>query len=104
MTSPRFGNIRCLRTNRLVKKGEELFVDYNYSLKGDEIPPWFIELHEEHYGKEETDKKRAKKTKKEEEESEEEEDDSREEVGNEDLEMLMETLQGGGEDGLFGDF
>jgi hypothetical protein len=62
VTSPRFGNIRCLRTNRLVKKGEELFVDYNYSLKGDEIPPWFIELHEEHYGKEETDKKRAKKT------------------------------------------
>ena len=27
---PRFGLIRCIRSNKSIQKGEEIFIDYNY--------------------------------------------------------------------------
>ena len=57
VTSPRFGETRCLRSTRMIRQGEELFVDYGYDLKY-EVPRWYRALYEATFGKrkEEVDK------------------------------------------------
>ena len=57
VTSPRFGDTRCLRSTRMIRRGEELFVDYGYDLKYD-VPRWYLALHKTTFGKkqEEVDK------------------------------------------------
>ena len=50
VTSPRFGDTRCLRSTRMIRRGEELFVDYGYDLKYD-VPRWYRALHEATFGK-----------------------------------------------------
>mmetsp|Transcript_25689 Transcript_25689/g.41265 ORF Transcript_25689/g.41265 Transcript_25689/m.41265 type:complete len:276 (-) Transcript_25689:71-898(-) len=43
---PRFGQIRCIKTLRPIKKGEELLVSYGYDIlnvTGDGVPDWFLE-------------------------------------------------------------
>ena len=45
VTSPRFGHTRCLRSTHLIKRGEEIFMDYDYNIKGF-VPRWYKRLHE----------------------------------------------------------
>ena len=35
---PRFGHIRCLISNTFIKKGEEIFVNYEYDIQTEGIP------------------------------------------------------------------
>ena len=49
VTSPRFGETRCLRSTRLIKRGEELFVDYDYDMNQD-VPSWYLSLHKATFG------------------------------------------------------
>ncbi len=49
ITSPRFGLTRCVRTTRSVAKGEELFINYGYSVNG-WLPEWYAKLYRETYG------------------------------------------------------
>lgn len=42
---PRFGHIKCIRTIRPVKAGEELLVDYGYSLHHKGGPSWWKETY-----------------------------------------------------------
>ncbi len=58
-TSPRFGGIRCLRSIKLIRKGEEIFVNYNYDME-DDVPTWYRRLHEETYPEEHKAKKKKK--------------------------------------------
>jgi histone-lysine N-methyltransferase SETD7 len=43
MHHPRFGELKCIRTTRAVKAGEELCVTYGYDLNDpvDSVPDWF---------------------------------------------------------------
>jgi SET domain-containing protein len=42
MVHPRFGEIKCLRTLRSIRAGEELLVDYGYGAFRERTPPvWF---------------------------------------------------------------
>ena len=50
VTSPRFGETRCLRSTRMIRRGEELFVDYGYDLMYD-MPRWYLALHKATFGK-----------------------------------------------------
>ena len=50
LTSPRFGDTRCLRATRIIRRGEEIFINYNYDLK-DELPSWYVNLHRATYSK-----------------------------------------------------
>ena len=47
---PRLGRIRSIVTLREVKKGEELTVDYGYSLDDRTTPGWYVKLHKHVYG------------------------------------------------------
>ena len=38
MTHPRFGSVRCMRSLRSIKKGEEIFTNYNYDRLDDNAP------------------------------------------------------------------
>ena len=44
VTSPRFGHTRCLRSTRLIMRGEELFTDYDYNMES-WVPRWYKRLH-----------------------------------------------------------
>ena len=44
VTSPRFGHIRCLRSTRLIMRGEELFTDYDYDMES-WVPRWYKRLY-----------------------------------------------------------
>lgn len=46
---PRFGSIRTITTSTFVKKGEECYVNYDYDLKAEGIPDWYLNLHKEFY-------------------------------------------------------
>ena len=37
---PRFGNIKCVRATRAIKKNEELTTNYGYM--NEEAPPWWV--------------------------------------------------------------
>ena len=39
-----------MTSTKLIRKGEELFVDYTYDLSDSDVPRWYIELYEETYG------------------------------------------------------
>jgi hypothetical protein len=47
ITSPRFGATRCPRATKLIPKGEELFIDYNYNMKHDTTPQWYKTIQRE---------------------------------------------------------
>ena len=49
---PRFGRIRSIVTLREVKGGEELTVDYGYSLGDRTTPGWYSRLYRHYYGQE----------------------------------------------------
>ena len=49
VTSPRFGETRCLRSIKHIKRGEELFVNYDYDLT-QEVPSWYLSLHKATFG------------------------------------------------------
>ena len=44
MRSPRFGDIRTVEATRDIKRGEELFVDYGYSIDSAFQPRWWRRL------------------------------------------------------------
>ena len=45
MKHPRFGNIRCTRSLRLINKGEEIFEDYQYEMTNDDTPRWYKDAY-----------------------------------------------------------
>lgn len=47
--NPRFGEIRCLMSVRYIRRGEEIFVNYNYDMKSGDVPGWYRKLYEETY-------------------------------------------------------
>merc|ERR1719150_391346 len=49
LTTPRFGNTRCLRAKRLIKRGEEIFLNYSYNMSNDP-PEWYVRFYESIYG------------------------------------------------------
>ena len=50
VTSPRFGLIKCIRSARVILRGNEVFVNYGYDVKG-LVPGWYRKLHRAVYGK-----------------------------------------------------
>ena len=50
VTSPRFGLIKCIRSARVILRGDEIFENYGYDMKG-LVPEWYGKLHKATYGK-----------------------------------------------------
>ena len=46
MKHPRFGDVRCVRSLRIIEKGEEIYEDYGYAVNGvtnEDVPKWYLE-------------------------------------------------------------
>lgn len=48
--NPRFGETRCLAATKNIYKGQEILVNYSYSLTGAHIPRWYRKLHAATFG------------------------------------------------------
>src|SRR5690554_3194072 len=58
---PRFGDIKCIRTLRDIKKGKEITVDYGYK---DTFPQWYLRDKKEFEDSQPSSAKRHKRHKK----------------------------------------
>ena len=43
MKHPRFGDVRCVRSLRIIEKGEEIYEDYQYDVSNEDMPRWYQE-------------------------------------------------------------
>ena len=48
MKHPRFGDVRCVRSLRIIEKNEEIYEDYQYDTTNfNDTPRWYQEVYDE---------------------------------------------------------